>query len=175
MGVPGRGTTTGRLRLLASERMPVASIAQALGRTPQAVITRARRGGIALPAAPIAPRAGLRWTAAEDELLRVHAALNPAVLCELLGRSPSSITQRMRRLGLRGGRSPHHPASRRGALTPGERATALRELTAAGPARALAVARRLDVSPTLVRAAAAQFGSPTSGADLADRRSGAVG
>lgn len=109
MGVPGRGTTTGRLRLLASERMPVASIAQALGRTPQAVITRARRGGIALPAAPIAPRAGLRWTAAEDELLRVHAALNPAVLCELLGRSPSSITAAHAATGVARGALPPPP------------------------------------------------------------------
>ena len=147
----------GRLRLLASEQLAVESIAQALGRTPQAVLSRANRIGVALPAAPIAPRSGLRWTPAEDELLHLHAALNPAVLARLLHRSSYAVAQRLRLLGLRNGRSPHHPASRRGTLTPGERATAARELAAGGPRRALAVARRLDVSPVLVRAAAAEL------------------
>jgi hypothetical protein len=66
----------------------------------------------------------------------------------------------MRRLGLRGGRSPHHPVRRRGALTPGERVTAVRELRAGGSRRALAVARRLDVSPAIIRTAAAH-GAPS--------------
>ena len=145
------------LRTLAAEGLAVESIAQALGRTPQAVLIRARRRDVRL-ANRIASRTGQRWTAVEDDVLRMHAALNPAVLAELLHRSAYAVTQRMRRLGLRDGRSPHHPASRRGTLTPGERATAARELTAGGPGRILAVARRLDVSPALVRAAVADFG-----------------
>ena len=152
-----------RLRLLAGEQLALEAIAQVLGRTPQAVLMRARRLQIALPRALAAPRAGLRWTSEEDELLRMHAALNPAVLAGLLHRSASSITQRLRRLGLRDGRSPRHPASRRGTLTPGERVTAARELAAGGPARVFAVARRLDVSPALVRAAASEVGSPVLG------------
>lgn len=147
-----------RLRMLTDEGLRVESIAQALGRTPQAVMLRARKRAIALPAPWLAPRSGLRWTAAEDDLLRVNGALNPAVLADALGRSPHAITQRMRRLGLRDGRSPHHPVVRRGQLTPGERATAVRELRTGGPGRVLALARRLDVSPSVIRAAAAQSG-----------------
>lgn len=149
-----------RLRVLSSEGLPVEWIAQALGRTPQALLLKAHRLGVALPAPGIPPRSALRWTAAEDDVLRVHAALNPAVLADLLGRSHAAVTQRMLRLGLRNGRTPHHPAARRGALTPGERVTAVRELRAGGPARALAVARRLHVSPVLIRAAAAESSSP---------------
>ena len=145
-----------RLRRLAAEGFRVETIAQALGRTPQALHLRARRLGIALPAGPVAPRSGRRWTATEDEVLRINGALNPAVLAEVLGRSPHAISQRMIRLRLRVGRSPHHPAPRRGALTPGERSTAVRELRSGGRGRALAVARRLDVSPAAIRAAAAQ-------------------
>lgn len=145
-----------RLRVLAGERLPAESIAQALGRTPQALLLRARKLGVAPPAPRTAPRSALRWTTTEDELLRTHGALNPAVLAELLGRSSYAVTQRMRRLGLRDGRSPHHPVARRSALTPGEHVTVLRELRAGGPARALAVARRLDVSPAAIRAAFAR-------------------
>lgn len=145
-----------RLRALIGEGLPAESIAQALGRTPQALALRARRLGVAAPEPRGAPRSAQRWTATEDELLLLHRALNPAALAELLGRSPSAVTQRMRRLGLLGGRSPHHPVVRRGALTPGERATAVRELRAGGPGRALAVAHRLNVTPAAIRAAAAQ-------------------
>ena len=145
-----------RLRVLTGEGLSAESIAQALGRTPQALLLRARRLAVAAPAPRTAPRSALRWTAAEDELLRTNGALNPAVLAELLGRSSSAVTQRIRRLGLRDGRSPHHPVARRSALTPGERVTALRELRVGGPGRALAVARRLDVAPAAIRAAAAQ-------------------
>ena len=147
-----------RLRVLTAEGLAAESIAQALGRTPRALLIRARRLGVAPPAPRAAPRSALRWTAPEDELLRTNGALNPAVLAELLGRSPYAVSQRMRRLGLRDGRSPHHPVARRNTLTPGERVTAVRELRAGGPGRALAVARRLDVSPAAIRAAAAQSG-----------------
>ena len=144
-----------RLRLLSAEGMAVESIAQALGRTPQALLLRARRTGVSLPAASNASRSGRRWTAAEDDVLRLNFALNPAVLAGLLGRSSHAVTQRMCRLELRDGRSPHHPAPRRGPLTPGERVTAVRELRSGGPGRALAVARRLDVPAAVIRAAAA--------------------
>jgi hypothetical protein len=143
-----------RLRLLSAEGMAVESIAQALGRTPQALLLRARRTGVSLPASN-ASRSGRRWTAAEDDVLRLNVALNPAVLAGLLGRSSHAVTQRMCRLELRNGRSPHHPAARRGPLTPGERVTAVRELRSGGPGRALAVARRLDVPAAVIRAAAA--------------------
>ena len=60
--------------------MPLRSIdhaARALGRTPEAVRRRARRLGLATPRQPEVTRAGARWTPDEDELLRLHAALNP--------------------------------------------------------------------------------------------------
>ncbi len=154
-----------RLRVLVAEGLPVDSVAQALGRTPQAIAIRTSRLAVALTAARVAPRAALRWTAWEDEVLRVHAALNPAILAELLGRSSCAVVQRMRRLKVRQGASPHHPVARRGALTPGEAVTAVRELRARGPGRAFAVARRMEVSPTLIRAAATR--SAQAGAALA--------
>ena len=144
------------MHVLAGEGFAIEAIAEALGRTPQAVLMRARRLQIALPAPRAARRSGSRWTAVEDDVLRVNGALNPAVLAQTLGRSPHAITQRMRRLGLRDGRSPHHPTARRGSLTPGERVTAARELRTGGAGRVLTLARRLDVSPSLIRAAAAQ-------------------
>lgn len=144
------------LRALVGEGLPAESIAQTLGRTPQALALRARKLRVAVPAPRVAPRSALRWTATEDELLQLHRALNPAALAELLGRSPSAVTQRMRRLDLLSGRSPHHLVARRGSMTPGERVTAVRELRAGGPGRALAVAQRLNLTPAAVRAAAAQ-------------------
>lgn len=143
-----------RLRVLSAEGCAVELIAQALGRTPQALLLRTRRLGIALAPATIMPRAGRRWTTSEDEVLRINRALNPAVLAGALGRSSSAVVQRMRRLGLHAERSPHHPAVRRGALTPGERATAVRELRVGGPGRVFALARRLEVPPEVIRAAA---------------------
>ena len=146
-----------RLRLLSEMGITVGSIAQALGRTPTALVLRARRLDIALPRAALPPRAARRWTAAEDAVLRTNGALNPAILAGVLGRSSSAITQRMSRLGLRTERSPHHPAVRRGGLTPGERATAVRELRAGGPARMSALARRLGVPAQAIREAMSKF------------------
>lgn len=145
-----------RLRVLSGEGLAVASIAQALGRTPHALCVRARKLAIRLPAEERASRSGRRWTPAEDEVLRVNGALNPAVLARSLGRSPSSVTQRMRRLGIGAPRCPHHPVVRRGALTPGEQVTAARELRVGGPRRAFVIARRLGASPESIRAAGAQ-------------------
>jgi len=118
-------------------RRSVDDAARRLGRTPEAVRQRARKLGIAAPAAGEITRAGARWTAAEDELLVLHAALNPAVLGALLGRSDQAIAGRLRRLGVRAGRrrSPHHPSTSNGGLTPGERALVDRELRHRGLAR----------------------------------------
>ena len=146
-----------RLRLLSEMGITVESIAQALGRTPTALVLRARRLGIALPRAALPPRDARRWTAEEDAVLRTNGALNPAILAGVLGRSSSAITQRMSRLGLRTERSPHHPAVRRGGLTPGERATAVRELRAGGPARIFALARRLGAPPQAIREAMSEL------------------
>jgi hypothetical protein len=101
-------------------------VAQRLGRTPEAIRRRAVRLGATPPAPAPAPRRARRWTSAEDELLHLHHALNPARLAQLLGRSDSAVCRRLCALGLRAGaqRSPHHPVSRpRGRPTPGDRAT----------------------------------------------------
>ncbi|MGH2948186.1 MAG: hypothetical protein ACRDPC_18355, partial [Solirubrobacteraceae bacterium] len=121
---------------------------------------------VAPPRPGRAGRAGLRWTAGEDELLRLHGALNPAALAELLDRSPEAITQRLRRLGLRDGaeRSPHHPAPARGRLTPGQRAAVARELPTGGPGRELALARRLGLPPATIR----RVSNPTATMNASD-------
>jgi hypothetical protein len=59
-------------RLLA--RRSVDEAARLLGRTPDAVRQRARKLGIAAPAPREIVRAGARWSAAEDELLVLHAS-----------------------------------------------------------------------------------------------------
>jgi transposase-like protein len=90
-------------------------VAQKLSRTPEAIRRRAARLGITPPMRARAPRGGTRWAPAEDELLRLHHALNPARLAQLLGRSDSAVCQRLGLLGLRAAaaRSPHHPVSGR--------------------------------------------------------------
>lgn len=133
------------LRRLTRGGFQLEQAARALGRTPEALRARSRKLGLEpLLTGTKRPR-GRRWTAHEDDLLRLQANLNPATLGLLLDRSPEAITQRLRRLGLRHGaeRSPHHPAAVRNGLTPGERVTVTRELRAAGSRRQLAVAQRL--------------------------------
>jgi hypothetical protein len=141
------------LRQLARDGIALGRAAQLLARTPEALRARARKLGMTPPRPARAGQAGRRWTAREDELLRLHGALNPAALAELLDRSPEAITQRLRRLGLRAGaeRSPHHPAPARGGLTPGQRAAVARELRTGGPGRKLALARRLAVPTAAIR------------------------
>lgn len=121
--------------------------AQLLARTPEALRARARKLGVPPPVTRRSGHAGRRWTNAEDELLTLHSALNPAALAEMLDRSPEAVTQRVRRLGLRHGaeRSPHHPVIARGRLTPGERAVVVRELRNGGPRRHLALAQQLGL------------------------------
>ena len=121
-------------------------IARFLGRTPEGIRRRADKLALQPPAEPARPRAGMPWTAAEDELLRLHAALNPSMLAALVGRSDQAVVTRLRRLGLRAGRwrSPHHPTPTRGHLTPGERALVERELRVRGSRALPAVERRLE-------------------------------
>lgn len=89
----------------------LAAVAAHLGRTPEAIRRRGSRLGIRPPRPAPAPRRGRRWSSEEDELLRLHHALNPARLGELLGRSDGAICRRLCMLGLRARakRSPHHP------------------------------------------------------------------
>jgi len=141
------------LRRLSRDGFELERAARLLSRTPEALRARARKLGIAPPISRRSGRTGRHWTSAEDELLTLHCALNPAALAELLNRSPQAITQRLRRLGLRDGaeRSPHHPVATRGGLTPGERSVVERELRAGAPRRHLAVARRLGLRPADIR------------------------
>ncbi|MEJ7797518.1 MAG: hypothetical protein WKF42_03390 [Solirubrobacteraceae bacterium] len=141
------------LRQLARDAFELERAAQLMSRTPDALRARARKLGIAPPTSRRTGSTGRRWTSAENELLALHSALNPAALAELLNRSPQAITQRLRRLGLRDGaeRSPHHPVAARGRLTPGERAVVTRELRSGGPRRHLAVAQRLGLRPADIR------------------------
>jgi hypothetical protein len=135
-----------RLRVLAA-RHALDELARRLGRTPDAMRQRAAKLGLALREERRLPRGGAPWTAAEDDLLRLHAGLNPAVLGQLLGRSDRAVTIRLSKLGLRAGRerSPHHAVPRLGDLTPGERALLARELQPGNPRRLLTVAGRLGL------------------------------
>jgi hypothetical protein len=146
-------TDDARLRRLVTLRSP-AEIAEALGRTPEAVRRRARTLGWATGTSSRAARAGARWTTEEDALLRLHAGLNPGALALRLGRSDRAVVIRLRQLGLRDGRrrSPHHPARTDGGLTAGERRLIERELPHATGRRLLALGRRLDSSPAVIRA-----------------------
>jgi hypothetical protein len=120
--------------------------ARVLGRTPEAVRRRASKLALALPAGMVTMRSGEPWTVAEDELLKLHAAVNPSVLAGLLGRSDRAVVSRLRHLGLRAGRwrSPHHPVPTNGELTPGERALVERELQVRGSRALLSLEQRLE-------------------------------
>lgn len=127
-------------------------LARRLARTPEALRQRARKLRVAPPQPAVSPRAGLRWTAGEDELLRLHPGLNPATLAELLGRTDRAVTIRLGTLGLRLGRerSPHRRTAHPAPLTPGEHALLRRELAPGQPRRLLTVARRLDLAASLL-------------------------
>ena len=152
-----------RLRALAA-RCPPAQLARMLGRTPEAIRRRARRLAVALRA-PSDPGGGGRWTPAEDELLRLHANQNPALLMVQLRRSDGAIARRLQKLELRQQRhrSPHHPAPSIGGLTPGEWQLVERELSPVSARKTLALARRLERSPQSLRALAARRGTAGAG------------
>src|SRR3954463_8501844 len=118
--MPRRWTTEDeRLLSRTLSRHSIDDAARLLGRTPEAIRRKARTLGIVTSASPGGARAGARWTADDDALLRLHGALNPALLAPLLGRSDRAVVGRLRRLGLRQGRerSPHHPTLANGGLT----------------------------------------------------------
>jgi hypothetical protein len=138
-----------RLAQLTAREATLEDVAQRLGRTPEALRRRAARLGAKPPRPAPAPRRARPWTGEEDELLRLHHALNPARLAELLGRSDAAVCRRLCALGLRASaqRSPHHPVSRRDGLpTPGERAVTERALAHATPRRRVTILRRVDYS-----------------------------
>jgi len=142
-----------RLRTFAESRAEVEQAARALSRTPEALRARARKLGLPPLRSARTRQPGRRWTALEDDQLRLHVGVNPAVLAQMLGRSPEAVAQRLRRLGLRETRrrSPHHLVPARRGLTPGQLATVVRELRDGGPRRRLALAQRLGLSPAQLR------------------------
>ena len=146
-----------RLRRILTVRS-VDSAAQLLGRTPEAIRRRARRLDLPLKRPVAGARAGTRWTSGEDELLRLHAGLNPAVLSTLVGRSDQATVTRLLRLGLRAGRrrSPHHPSPACGGLTHGERRLVERELRGRGARMPLTLEQRLQKPLGAIRASAAE-------------------
>jgi hypothetical protein len=102
-----------RLMRLTARGTALEEVAQRLGRTPEAIRRRASRLALEPPAPASAPRRARRWTREEDELLRLHHALNPGRLAELLGRSDGAVCRRLCAIGLRARaqRSPHHPGN----------------------------------------------------------------
>jgi hypothetical protein len=146
-----------RLKTLTAAGVPVEQAVRALSRTPEALRGRARKLGLAPLPTSRAPQARRRWTAAEDEQLRLLIGTNPALLADRLGRTPEAVAQRIRRLGLRETRwrSPHHLVPpRNGQLSAGMKATLVREPDTESPRRRLALARRLGVSVAQLRTAA---------------------
>ncbi len=109
-----------RLVQLAARGQSLEEVAQRLGRTPEGIRRRAKRLAIAAPQPTPAPRGGRRWTREEDELLRLHHALNPARLAALLGRSDGAVCRRLCALGLRttARRSPHHTVGGGASVSP---------------------------------------------------------
>jgi hypothetical protein len=142
-----------RLRRLAGEHT-IEQLTRLLGRTPDALRQRARKLRLDLADNDVSERRGMRWTPAEDDLLRLHPGLNPAALARLTGRSDRAVTIRLSKLGLRAGRerSPHHATARLGHLTPGEQAVLERELEPGNPRRVLMLARRLGLPPPVLAA-----------------------
>lgn len=161
-----------RLAGLVAAQRPLTEIARALVRTPEAVRRRCRRLGLVVPPPSPTARQGKPWTQSEDEVLRLHAGVNPATLAQLLGRSDLAVIARLRLLGLRAarGRSPHHPTPRTGHLTPAQRTAVQRAGAPLPPASVLALARRLDVRPTAIRALVELTGSPHAARAPADLR-----
>jgi hypothetical protein len=133
-----------------------------LGRTPEAIRRRARQLELDTAPPPPSPRAGARWTGDDDAFLSLHAALNPALLATLLGRSDRAVVARLSRNGLRAGRrrSPHHPSPVSGGLTPGERTLLDRELRNRGDRAVLVLEHRLGRDGAALRKAAERPGRP---------------
>lgn len=148
-----------RLRSLAVSGAEVEQAARVLSRTPEALRARARKLGLAPLRSTRTRQPAKRWTPDEDGQLHLYVGVNPAVLAQMLDRSPEAVVQRLRRLGLREARrrSPHHLVPARRGLTPGELATVIRELRDGGPRRRLSLAQRLGLTPGQLRVEEANF------------------
>lgn len=142
-----------RLITMAAGGVPIDEASVQLVRTPEALRQRSRKLGLAPPASGAHPRAGERWSAEEDAVLRDRAGSNPASLARRLGRSDYAVRYRMQELGLLAprGRTPHHPVPPASGLTPGQHAVAVRALGESDAARLLVAARHLRVSPGRLR------------------------
>ena len=118
-------------------------IARRLGRTEEAVAKRCRVRKLRTPS-PDPPRRRGPWRPDEDEQLRAHAGAPVALLVSTLGRSHASIRRRRRFLRLEAlGRTLHHPLKSGAPVHAQARAVA--DETPLTPARALTLARRLDM------------------------------
>lgn len=106
-----------RLLQLTVRGSTLEDVARRLGADPEAIRQHASRLGINPPEPAPAPRHARRWTDEEEALLRLHHALNPGHLAELLGRSDAAVCRRLCALGLRARaqRSPHHSGNGRAA------------------------------------------------------------
>jgi hypothetical protein len=150
---------------MASAGLSIEVIARTMVRTPTAIRLRGRRLGLRPPSAAPAQRGARRWTAGEDDFLRLHSGLNPAVLAQSLGRTPEAVGRRLRRLhsGDPQRRSPHYVVTRHDGLTPGQQGAIAREMASGGPRRHLALANRLELPLARVLAVAtANRGVPRS-------------
>ena len=144
-----------RLRLLVAGGASAGGIGRELGRSEEAIRNRCRRLGVGPPIsgrrAP--PR---RWTAGEDRLLRARDADPPALLADVLGRTPAAIRRRRRQLQLAGTeRSQHHPL--RGLATSHTEKRLITRQLPLTPTRALALSRRLGVPLSQIQIIAQQI------------------
>lgn len=142
---------------LTRARTPPLKADRVLVRTPEAVRRRCRQLGLPAPPPAAAARSRKPWTPSEDAVLRLHAGLNPATLAEWLGRSDHAVSCRTRALELRDERrrSPHHPVGRVHGVTPVQQSAIRRAADTLKPTRVVALARRLDLPPAMVREIAA--------------------
>ncbi len=137
-----------RLMRLTARGTTLEELAQRLGRTPEAIRRRASRLAIEPPAPAPAPRDARRWTREEDELLRLHHALNPGRLAELLGRSDGAVCRRLCAIGLRAHahRSPHHPGNGPAARADARRGATPRRSVIGSPRRPIQVGTSWEVA-----------------------------
>ncbi|MGH2972018.1 MAG: hypothetical protein ACRDNM_11240 [Gaiellaceae bacterium] len=124
-------------------------IARQIGRTEEAIAKRCRVLGLRAPA-PDPPRRRGPWTTAEDDLLRARAHEPLATLVSVFGRSRTSIRRRRHILELATPpRTQHHPLTD-GAPIHG-RMRAIKDEMPLTATRALALAKRLNLSLTDIR------------------------
>lgn len=124
-------------------------VANRLARSAEAVNKRCRVLGLLPPPSSLPRRRG-PWSQAEDERLAVLAQESITRLVVVFERSPSAIRRRRHRLGLAPPQRTHHHPLRNATPTRGQVRAIADELPLT-PARALAVARRLDLPLSEIR------------------------